>query len=336
MKYYFAPMEGITKYPFRRVHHSFFPGIDAYYMPFIVANQTMHFKQKELRDVAPENNAGVPAVPQVLTNKPDQFLHAVQMLAGLGYREINFNIGCPMATVVSKNKGAGFLAVPEKLDRFFEAVFEGLEAKVSANRISSQNTLRISVKTRIGVENASEAVRLMEIFNRYPIARLIIHARRRVDFYKGDPDLDTFGEMFTASIHPVTYNGDLITTDDLIRLQERFPAVDSVMIGRGLIRNPALVREMKGGAPFTRGELEQYLDALFESYSEAFCEGNNVVQKMKELWFYLEEYFPENKKQLKRIKKAKTAAEYRTVVKELFCSCAAVGDSGSLDDSKKK
>ena len=125
--------------------------------------------------------------------------------------------------------------------------------------------------------------------------------------------------MFAVSTHPVTYNGDLVTVNDLIRLKERFPAVDSVMIGRGLIRNPALVREMKGGAPFTTGELERYLDALFESYSEVFYEENNVVQKMKELWFYLEEYFPESKKQLKKITKAKTAAEYSTAVKELFC-----------------
>jgi len=309
-------MEGITKYPFRRVHHERFPGIDEYYMPFIVANQTMSFKQKERKDIDPANNAGVPAVPQVLTNKPDQFLHALRMLAGLGYREVNFNLGCPMATEVSKKKGAGFLSVPEDLDRFFDSVFNG----INADSDLSGKDIRLSVKTRIGVEEASESVRLMEIFNRYPVSRLIIHARRRVDFYKGEPDTDTFGEMLAASTHPVTYNGDLSAPEDLIRLKARFPDLDSVMIGRGLIRNPALVREMKGGNPFTEEELARYLDALFEAYREVIHEENNVVHKMKELWFYLGENFPDRKKQLKKIKKAGTVSEYSNAVEELFRS----------------
>ncbi|MBQ6361240.1 MAG: tRNA-dihydrouridine synthase family protein [Lachnospiraceae bacterium] len=322
MKFFFAPMEGITKYPFRRVHHERFPGIDAYYMPFIVANQTMSFKQKERKDIDPANNAGVPAVPQVLTNKPDQFLNALQMLAELGYCEVNFNLGCPMATEVSKKKGAGFLSVPEELDRFFDGVFNGINADSSL----SEKNIRLSVKTRIGVEEAAESVRLMEIFNRYPISRLIIHARRRVDFYKGEPDLDTFGEMLAASVHPVSYNGDLFAPEDLIRLEERFPGLDSVMIGRGLIRNPALVREMKGGPQLEKDELAQYLNALFEAYREVIHEENNVVHKMKELWFYLGENFPENKKQLKRIMKAKSTAEYRIAAEELLETVSSAGN----------
>ena len=307
-------MEGITKYPFRRVHHERFPGIDAYYMPFIVANQTMSFKQKERKDIDPANNAGVPAVPQVLTNKPDQFLHALQMLAELGYREMNFNLGCPMATEVSKKKGAGFLSVPEELDRFFDSVFNGINTD---SNLSGED-ICISVKTRIGVEEASESVRLMEIFNRYPVSRLIIHARRRVDFYKGDPDLDTFGEMLAASAHPVSYNGDLFTPEDLEKITARFPGLDSVMIGRGLIRNPALVREMTGGEALAKEELKLYLEDLFEAYHEVIHEEINVVHKMKELWFYLGENFPEGRKQLKKIKKAGSAAAYKAALGELL------------------
>lgn len=314
MEFLFAPMEGITKYPFRRVHHTFFPGMDAYYMPFIVANQTMSYKKKELQDIDPANNAGVPAIPQVLTNKPDQFLHAVRMLAERGYREVNFNLGCPMATEVSKKKGAGFLSVPDELDRFFDSVFNGINEDSGL----SGAQIRLSVKTRIGMEDAAESVRLMEIFNRYPVSRLIIHARRRADFYKGVPDVDTFGEMLAASCHPVSYNGDLFQTEDLRQLQERFPELDSVMLGRGLIRNPALVREMKGGESFSKKELADYLAELFEAYREVIREENNVVHKMKELWFYLGDNFPDGKKQLKKIRKAGTAAEYLAAVSELL------------------
>ena len=326
MKYLFAPMEGITKYPFRRVHHEMFPGTDLYYMPFIVANQTMHFKKKELNDISQDNNRGVPAVPQVLTNKPDQFLHAVRLLVESGYEEINLNLGCPMATEVTKKKGAGFLSVPDELDRFFEEVFrcldkEGVLAGPAENgglQGKAGTGIRISVKTRTGVESASESVRLMEIFNRYPIGRLIIHARRRVDFYKGMPDLDTFGEMFAASAHPVSYNGDLFAPEDLVRLRERFPALDSVMIGRGLIANPALVREMKGGGKLTKEELQRYLEKLLEVYREVIHEEINVVHKMKELWYYLGNNFPDGRKQLKKISKARSAAEYSAAVEELL------------------
>ena len=67
MKYYFAPLEGITGYVYRNAHHKFFPGTDRYYTPFVAPNYTKHFKTKEKRDVAPANNAGVPQVPQVPT-----------------------------------------------------------------------------------------------------------------------------------------------------------------------------------------------------------------------------------------------------------------------------
>ena len=44
MKYYFAPLEGITGYVYRNAHHKFFPGTDRYYMPFVAPNYTKHFK----------------------------------------------------------------------------------------------------------------------------------------------------------------------------------------------------------------------------------------------------------------------------------------------------
>ena len=131
MKYYFAPLEGITGYVYRNAHHKFFPGTDRYYTPFVAPNYTKHFKTKEKRDVAPENNAGVPLVPQVLSNKADETLWAVEELAQLGYEEINLNLGCPMPTVARKKKGSGLLKFTDELDAYLDGVFEGIARRPS-------------------------------------------------------------------------------------------------------------------------------------------------------------------------------------------------------------
>ena len=172
MQYYFAPMEGVTSAVYRRTHHEFFPGIDRYFMPFITPTVHQCLTPRQLRDVAPEANAGVPAVPQLLTRSAPDFIWAAQALAEMGYDEVNLNLGCPSGTVTAKGKGAGFLVHPEELDRFLDAVF-------------SACTVRISVKTRLGMHDPAEFEALLAIYNRYPICELTIHPRVRQDFYKG-------------------------------------------------------------------------------------------------------------------------------------------------------
>lgn len=139
MDYLFAPMEGITGYVFRNAHHRHFHGIKTYYTPFISPNQTRKFTPRELNDVRPEHNEGVPVIPQILTNKADDFLWAAGRLKELGYTEVNLNLGCPSGTVVAKKRGSGFLEYPMELDEFLYQVYDGL-AKVGKE---------LSVKTRL-------------------------------------------------------------------------------------------------------------------------------------------------------------------------------------------
>ena len=317
-----------------------FPGVDQYYTPFLVANQTMKFKNKEMRDVLPENNAGVPTVPQILTNRADQFVHAVLQMQELGYTEVNLNLGCPMPMQVTKRRGAGFLADQDALDRFFEESIRKLEdtglhlfencaagnlpaaqSGTSGQIVSGENIrdiIRISVKTRIGLQDASEADGLMRIFNRYPIGLIIIHARRGIDRYKGVPDLETFGRMQAQSTHPVCYNGDLFTPEDINDFRNRFPAVDMLMIGRGLLQNPALIREAAGGLPLQKEELREYLQQLYEAYHSVISGDMNVMYKMKELWVYAGKQFTGADRYLKQIRKAKTIESYEAAVEGVF------------------
>ena len=149
MQYYFAPMEGVTGAVYRRVHHAFFPGIDKYFIPFITPTTTGRLTPRQLRDVAPAENEGVPAVPQLLTRTAADFIWCANALFDMGYGEVNLNLGCPSGTVTAKGKGAGFLADPDGLDRFLDAVFAACRG-------------RISIKTRLGLRDPAEFVRLLE------------------------------------------------------------------------------------------------------------------------------------------------------------------------------
>lgn len=315
MKFYFAPMEGVTGYIYRNVHHTFFPGTDKYFTPFVVANQTYHFKTKEQKDVAPENNQGLYVVPQIMANKAEEFIWAAGEMKKLGYEEVNLNLGCPAATVVSKKKGSGFLAYPDELDAFLETVFSGLEGQ----------GIRISIKTRLGKERVEEAERLMEIYNRYPLHELIIHPRVQKDFYKNKPHMEAFAKALQASRHPVCYNGNLFSKEDYEQFADHFPEIQSVMLGRGLIADPALVRELQGGAGLEREELHRFHSAVFRAYRSTDLGEVNTLFKMKELWAYMGQLFTGDERMIRKIRKSGNDSEYLRAVENLFTVCEMNG-----------
>ena len=170
MKFYLAPMEGITGHIYRNSYEKYFHNIDKYFTPFIVPNQSVSLKTKELKDLLPQNNKGLNIVPQILTNDAEGFILTANKLKQLGYEEINLNLGCPAGTVVSKKRGSGFLAYPEELDKFLDEIYK-------------IDNMKISIKTRLGKERADEFYKLIEIYNKYPLEELIIHPRTREDFY---------------------------------------------------------------------------------------------------------------------------------------------------------
>ena len=288
MKIYFAPLEGITTYPLRRLHAQFFPGVDRYYTPFLTATQTGSFKRGEIRDILPENNEGVTIVPQVLGNHAAYVLDAMRRIAAYGYREINFNLGCSMPQAAKRGRGAGFLKEPEKLDKFFEELFEGMAADGALRHTA------LSVKTRIGAEDPEEAEELIRIYNRYPICELTVHPRLMTDLYRNRPNLDVFQMIYEQCVHPLCYNGDIFHAGDYQRIVTRFPALSAVMIGRGLIEDPSLIsqirripdQQMADGA-----QLEAYLKKVREGYLTYMQSDQQVLPHMKEIWFYMAWHF---------------------------------------------
>lgn len=296
-----APLQGITTYLFRTAHAKAFGGVDKYYLPFLSPAQEHLLTEKERRELTPENNRGIRAVPQVMTRRAEDFLWAAEELAGMGYREINLNLGCPSGTVTAKGKGAGFLANPAELDTFLEQVFVRLSPSVE-----------VSVKTRLGMHAPEEFPRLLEIYNRYPIRELILHPRVRDDFYKRPVRTEAFAAALEQCRLPVCYNGDLVTAADVERFFMRFASLDAVMLGRGLIANPALPRKLRGGSAATRAELQAFTRQLYQAYREAYGPGP-AAQRMKELWFYLIHLFDDGDKYAKKLRRVARPEEYEVL-----------------------
>lgn len=311
-QFYLAPMEEVTGYVYRNVYHAMFGDMDRYFTPFIAPTKKKILKTRERKEVAPENNQGMNVVPQILTNDTEQFLDTCNMLIGLGYHEVNLNLGCPAATVVSKKKGSGFLDDIGRLDQFFETVFEEIAT------LPEERKCRVSVKTRIGMEFPEEFEDIMEVYNRYPFSEIIIHPRLQKDYYRNHPNLDVFGEALKQSAHPVCYNGDIFTKEDYDTFCGRFPTVERVMLGRGVVTNPGLVREIRTGQTITTTELKEYHDRLYAGYREAMGSEKDALFKMKEVWSYLGKMFQESERELKKVRKANRPEEYQEAVRRVF------------------
>ena len=308
MKIYFAPLEGITGYIQRQTFNKYFGEVDKYFIPFIQPKQHGHFMSREKKDMAPENNAGLPSIPQLLTNSAHDFLLTIEKLQELGYKEANLNLGCPSRTVVSKGRGSGQLADLDALECFLNEIFEKVQ-------------MDVSIKTRIGVTDPAEFETILPVFQKFPLKELIIHPRVQKEMYTGTPHKDVFAAAMAVKEFPICYNGDIFRKADYDQLMQQFPNLDRIMIGRGLLQNPALAREIQGGAPLSKNEVRAYHDELYDRYREVMFGEKNLLFKMKEFWVYQIESFDVTIKAAKKIRKSQRIYQYEEAINELFEKC---------------
>lgn len=305
MNYDMAPMEGLTTYIYRSTYEKYYGGIDQYYTPFLAS---MHLSNKEKNEVLPEHNKGMKLIPQILSNHADEFIEITKALKDYGYTRVNLNLGCPSGTVVSKHRGAGFLDVPDELDRFLQEIYEKCE-------------LEISIKTRLGISEEYEWEDILKVYEKYPIAELIVHTRLQRDFYRHP----TRPQMYAAAKRlgvPLCYNGDITDRESQQTILAVDPAIDRIMLGRGLIADPELPERLRGHAPRDMGRLRDFMEELCERYRSEMGGGDrNTLYKMKEIWVYMGENFVDGRKYVKAIKKANRIFEYESAMNALFGSC---------------
>lgn len=306
---YQAPLEGITTYIYRNSLAETFGYVDKYFAPFISPYEKRVITEKETNQLMPSHNKGIRLVPQILTNDAAGFRKLTDWLYNqYGYDEFNLNFGCPSGTVVSKGRGSGVLKDLNSLRDFLD-------------KITDNFPYRLSIKTRIGVYDTDEFEDILNLYNQYELSELIIHPRVRSEFYNGLPHMDIYKWAVEHSKNPVVYNGNIFTPADL----EKVPLLNSskaVMLGRPMIANPGLFREIQGGSPATASELTVFLTNICGRYEQIFNNDTNVLHKLKEIWVYMGPYIIErtdgDEKVLKNLMKSKRLSEYKIYMKELL------------------
>ena len=303
VKLYFAPLEGITTYTYRNVHNRMFGMCDEYYAPFISPTENEKLSTKNMRDILPQNNS-VNLKVQCLANNEVAFVDFTERVSALGYNEVNLNLGCPSGTVVKKNKGSGMLRDLERLDEFLGYIFK-------------KSSAEISIKTRTGFYSHEEFESILRIFEKYPIKELIIHPRVREEYYKTSVSLASFERAYMTSKLPLCFNGDVCGVQDFEKIIDRFPCINSVMIGRGALKNPAIFRELRGGGRLTSEELVMFSKELEKAYLPILGSEIYTLHKLKEIWMYAIENYTTEKKICKAIKKSSKLSDLNGTIESL-------------------
>ena len=300
MRYYYAPMEGITDATFRRLHAKYFPGVDRYFMPFLSPTIHRTLTHREARELPRADTVDFAAVPQLLGKNVEDMLWAIGVCADQGYDEVNINLGCPSGTVVSKGKGSGMLSDIFALDAFLDAIY-------------AKAVLPVSLKTRIGVNDSENWEKILEIYRDYPVKELTVHPRIRKAFYKGDCDMAAFAKAVEGSPFPVCYNGNVTSIADAETIAAQFPAVESVMIGRGLVADPGM---LAGGTD--RDTLKAFQGELSDTYCRVFESKRNAIYRMKDNWHYLIGLFEGSEKLWKEMRKSTDYDRFMAIANEII------------------
>lgn len=309
---YYAPLEGLTDAVYRRAHHRMFPGLDKYFMPFVSPSRALSFTSRQLADISPRENAGVPAVPQVLASNAEYFLNMVKTLRDAGYQEVNLNLGCPSGTVTAKGKGAGMLRDRDALARFLDAVY-------------AASALPVSLKTRAGYASIEEWEGLLSLFIRYPVKEWILHPRTCKEAYQGAPHREFYAQAVKSAPFPVIYNGDVFSKGDYDVFSRAFPNPQGLALGRGLAVNPALGREIRGGAALTLTEIRDFHDLLYFEYQKTWPE-HAVVGRMHGVMHYLIQALDCPPPLVRALRKSTAVREYTEAAARVFRESALRAD----------
>ncbi len=306
---YSSPLQGFTDFRFRSAFHEYFGGIDQYMAPYIRLNGKMDMKASTRRDLLPENNQIPDLIPQVLTKDAGELKFVIETVQKLGYKELNWNLGCPYPMVAKRGMGSGLLSKPGIIEEVLHNVLE-------------ESDIKLSVKMRLGYESADEIFEVLPVLEKFKLEHISIHPRIGKQLYKGDADLNRFENCLKQSSHTIIYNGDITSVQTFRKLEERFTTIDNWMIGRGLISDPFLPSMIKANTlvyPEDRYErFREFHDSLFSSYEEALSGTKHVLIRMLQFWGYFIRSFPASPKGLKIIKKAKDYNSYKAAVQHIL------------------
>ena len=299
----FAPLQGYTDAIYRTMHNKVFGGINSYYSPFIRLEKG-EVRQKDIKDILPENNENINLVPQIIVNSNVEFLKLTESVSNLGYKRIDINMGCPFPLQTKKGRGAALLQNTKHLEDIVES-------------INSINDIDFSIKMRLGMDSAEDAKGALEIINKAKLHHLTIHPRIAKQQYKGEIDYQTFDYIYQNCLHPIIYNGDILSQEDIYNIINIYPKIEGIMIGRGLLAKPYLAMELNKTIRLSVSErlsmIMKLHDAIYDHYSSVMQGEHQLLLKMKTFWEYLDEEI--GKKPYKAIKKSVNIKKYELAIR---------------------
>ncbi|MCL2247398.1 MAG: tRNA-dihydrouridine synthase family protein [Lentimicrobiaceae bacterium] len=304
MKLWLAPLHGITYYNFRNCFIKHFQGIDCAITPFIPALPKERLNSKKLHDLLPENNTTLPVIPQIMGNIPNDIKETVIVLhETFGYKQFNWNIGCPMHQIARKKRGCGVMPFPNLIEE-------------TVNAVCGYSPALFSLKMRLGMHTPKEGLEVLQRVAPYPIDFLCIHPRLGVQQYEGTVDLDNFETFYQSTYHKIVYSGDIYDVDFFMTLQQRFPKIEDWMLGRGILQNPFLAEDIVRTlceTPQERTQRQQIFMNFYHDYSKIILNlfGEKIaLSTSKELWRYFAVFWKLSAGELQELLRAKDYEEF--------------------------
>ena len=302
---HFAPLQGYTDDVYRRIHHDLVGGIAHYYTPF-VRMVGGGVRSKDMRDIRPEFNEGVPVVPQIIVKSMKEFDYLVSIVEEKGYHRIDVNMGCPFPMQAKHGRGSGLLAHVDIIEEMAKAI----EAKPQ---------LSFSVKMRLGWEDKDEWRSALGILNETPLHQIALHPRIGTQQYKGKVDMEAFDEFYALCKHPLIYNGDVTTMAHIHALENKYPKLAGIMMGRGLLARPSLSAEYASGKELPedarRKLMHEMHDRMKSHYETTANSEAQLHARLRLFWEYMEEEL--GKKLYKKIMKAGNLKNYLAAGREV-------------------
>ena len=306
-----SPLQGFTDFRFRNAFQKYFGGIDTFYAPYIRLNGKLTIKQSYQNDLLPENNTTLEVIPQVITNDPEEFVFVAKYVQSLGYKELNWNLGCPYPMVTKSGMGSGLICNPSRINEVL-------------HKAHNETDILVSMKMRMGYENAEEILDTFPVLDQYPLKNIAIHARIGKQLYKGPVDLDAFEKCIPSTKHKLYYNGDITSVAAFKAIEQRFPQIDHFMIGRGLIADPFLPSMIKNDTteyPKNRWSIfSEFHDTIYQQYDAYLSGPTPIKMKMLGFWEFFSQSTSNPQKVYKAIKKADNPIKYRKAVDQILAT----------------
>lgn len=319
-KIYLAPFQGVTTYTYREIYTKYFTGIDKLFTPFFTGIHKSKSLEKRAVDLNFTHQNAIEIVPQVLSKDADEILRFAEVCQNKGFKEINWNLGCPYPRVANKKRGSGILPYPEMVNEILENIMPQLD-------------INFSIKCRLGYFSEDEILNVIDVFNSFKIYELTIHARIGKQLYTGDVRLDAFKRALGKSNTEIVYNGDIFSKMDFEKFDDDFKSIHKWMIGRGMLRDPFLPAIIKGfEVPHLKEQpiiINKFVTDLYLAYRKKTNDRLHAISVMKELWGFMSLSFDNPQKVFNNIKRTKSFDEYEEAVAATFRNFQWLGSDSS-------